>query len=169
MMRISEKYNGFTLIELIVVMALLGIMLMFSIPRFHEALFVDDTQKSSWWIIGKVQSLKEMSIRNQKQYVLHIDLGTDRIWETDESMSAENLESAALSAYVLPGDIKILDVEFPSAGKITSGQADITFFKAGYTDKALIHMQEGNNQFTFLIEPFLTKVKLLEKYATFED
>jgi prepilin-type N-terminal cleavage/methylation domain-containing protein len=168
-MQIDENNNGFTLIELIVVMALLSIMLTFSIPRFHEALFLDDTKTSSRWIIGKVRSLKEMSIRNQKQYVLHIDLDTQRVWESDESMSAEDLESAALNAHALPGDIKILDVEFPSAGRLASGRADITFYKAGYTDKALIHMKEGDNPFSFLIEPFLTKVKLLEKYATFDD
>ena len=168
-MRIIKKYDGFTLIELIVVMALLGIMLMFSIPRFHEALFLDDTKKSSRWFIAKVQSLKESAIRNQKQYFLHIDLDLNRIWETDESMSPESLENAALDAAALPGNIKILDVEFPSIGKITSGRANITFYKTGYSDKALIHMQDGDEQFSFLIEPFLTKVTLFEKYATFED
>jgi prepilin-type N-terminal cleavage/methylation domain-containing protein len=161
--------RGFTLIELIVVIALLGIMIAFSVPRLHDTLFLDDTKKSSRWIIGKVKALKESAIQNQKQYVLHIDLDTDRIWETHESMSPESLETAALDAYALPGDVKIIDVEFPIGGKKISGQADITFYKSGYTDKALIHIQDSIDQLSFLIEPFFTKVAFFEKYATFDD
>jgi prepilin-type N-terminal cleavage/methylation domain-containing protein len=161
--------GGFTLIELMVVIALLGIMIVFSIPRLHDTLFIDDTKKSSRWIIGKVKALKESTLQKQKQYVLHIDLDTDRIWETHEAMSSESMEAAALDAYALPGDVKLIDVEFPMGGKIISGQADITFYKTGYSDKALIHIQDGNDQLSFLIEPFLTKVKLFDKYATFDD
>lgn len=161
--------GGFTLIELIVVIALMGIMLTFSLPRLHETLFLDDTQKSARWIIGKVQTLKETAIQKQKQYVLHIDLDADRFWETDESMSPESIEAAALNAYTLAGDIKIIDIEFPIAGKISSGRADIHFYKSGYTDKAIIHIQDEDQQLSFLIEPFLTKVKFFETYASFDD
>ena len=164
-----KNAKGFTLIELIVVMALLGIMIAFSVPRLHGTIFLDDTKKSSRWLIGKIQALKEAAIQSQKQYVLHIDIDTDRVWDTNESMSADDLEKATLDAYALPGTIKVMDVEFPVAGKIFSGRADIRFYKAGYTDKALIHIQDDNQQLSFLIEPFLPQVKLFEKYATFED
>ena len=166
---VHRHSSGFTLIELMVVIALLGIMIVFSVPRLHDTLFLDDTKKSSRWIIGKVKALKESTIQSQKQYVLHIDLDTDRIWETHEAMSPESIETAALDAYTLPGDVKLIDVEFPVGGKIISGQANITFYKTGYSDKALIHIQDGNDQLSFLIEPFLTKVKLFDKYATFDD
>jgi general secretion pathway protein H len=166
---IYSNSNGYTLIELIVVIALLGIVLLFTVPRFHDTLFLDDTKKSSRWIIGKVQALKESAIRNQKQYVLHIDLDTNRIWETDPSMSPESLDSAALDAYALPGNVTVIDVEFPVSGTVNGGRANITFYKAGYTDKALIHIQDDDEQLSFLIEPFLMKVKLFDKYASFED
>jgi prepilin-type N-terminal cleavage/methylation domain-containing protein len=164
-----KNAKGFTLIELIVVMALLGIMIAFSVPRLHGTIFLDDTKKSSRWLIGKIQALKESAIQNQKQHVLHLDLDTDRVWDTNESMSADDLEEATLNAYELPGAVKVMDVEFPVAGKIFSGRADIRFYKAGYTDKALIHIQDDNQQLSFLIEPFLPQVKLFEKHATFDD
>ena len=59
----NGKNEGFTLLELIVVISLLSIMLVFTIPRFHDSLFLDKTQTSSRWMIGKVQSLKEAAIR----------------------------------------------------------------------------------------------------------
>jgi prepilin-type N-terminal cleavage/methylation domain-containing protein len=161
--------SGFTLIELIVVLALMGLTLFFSLPRLQNNPFLDDGKTSSRWLMAKVQTLKESALRDQKQYTLHFDLDSGRVWESNEAMSQEDLESAVLNSYALPDDIRIIDIEYPTRGKVYSGQADITFLKAGYTDKALVHMQEGDTYMSFLIEPFLSEVQFFEKYASFED
>ena len=160
---------GFTLIELIVVVALMGLMLFFSLPRLQNNPFLDDTKKSSRWLISKVQTLRESALRDQKRYTLHIDLDSGRVWETHEGMSEEDVESTVMDSYALPDDLRITDIEYPKKGKIYSGQAEINFYKAGYTDKALVHMQDGNTYLSFLIEPFLSDVQFFEKYASFED
>jgi hypothetical protein len=84
-------------------------------------------------------------------------------------MSAETRESAALNAAPLPGDLKIADIEYPVRGKINSGRADIMFYKTGYTDKLLIHLQDDAEYVSFLIEPFLSEVTRYETYASFEN
>ena len=76
--RLFHRNNGFTLIELIVVIALIGLMLFFSLPRLQHNPFLDDSNKSARWLIGKIQALKESAIRDQKQYALHIDLDSGR-------------------------------------------------------------------------------------------
>jgi prepilin-type N-terminal cleavage/methylation domain-containing protein len=162
--------SGFTLIELIVVIALMGLMVFFTLPRLGDNPFLDGSKQSSRWLIGKVQALKENAIRKQKQHALHFDLDSGLIWETNESMSMEEIEDAALnSSYSLPDDLRIIDVEYPQKGKIYSGQAEITFYKAGYTDKVLVHMQEGETYMSFLIEPFLSNVEYFEEYKGFDD
>jgi prepilin-type N-terminal cleavage/methylation domain-containing protein len=165
----NGQSGGFTLIELIVVISLIGLMLFFSLPRLQNNPFLDDSKKSARWLIGKVQALKESAIRDQKQYSLHFDLDGGLIWETNESMSQEDYESAVLNSYALPDDVRILDIEYPAKEKIISGQTEITFYKAGYTDKAFIHLQDGETYLSFLIEPFLTNVQIIEKYVSFED
>ena len=165
----NEQSHGFTLLELIVVLALLSIMLVLTVPRFHSTLFLDETKTSARWIIGKIQSLKEAAIRDQKQHTLHIDLDTERFWETDGSMSAEAIESATLNAAPLPDGLKIADIEYPIRGKIDSGQTDITFYKDGHSDKVLIHLQDGAKYISYLIEPFLSDVTRYETYASFEN
>ncbi|MGD2186065.1 MAG: prepilin-type N-terminal cleavage/methylation domain-containing protein [Desulfobacterales bacterium] len=161
--------DGFTLLELIVVISLLSIMLVLTVPRFHSTLFLDETKTGSRWIIGKIQQLKEAAIRDQKQHTLHIDLDTERYWQTDESMSTEALESAALNADPLPSGLQIADIEYPIRGKIDSGQTDITFYKDGHSDQVLIHLQDGAKYVSYLIEPFLTDVTRYETYASFEN
>jgi len=165
----NRQSAGFTLIELIVVIALLGLMLFFSLPRLQNNPFLDQSKKSSRWLIGKIQGLKESAVRDQKMYTLNFDLDSGRVWETNESMSQDDIESAFLNGYALPEDLRIIDIEYPTRGKINSGHAAITFYKAGYTDKALVHMQDGDAYLSFLIEPFLPNVQFFEKYASFED
>jgi prepilin-type N-terminal cleavage/methylation domain-containing protein len=63
----NEHCSGFTLIELIVVISLIGLMLFVSLPRLQDNPFLDGGKQSSRWLIGKVRSLKESAIRDQKQ------------------------------------------------------------------------------------------------------
>ena len=161
--------DGFTLIELIVVISLMGLLVFFTLPRLGDNPFLDNSKESSRWLIGKVQMLKESALRQQKLHSLHFDLDSGRIWETNESMTLEAVEDAALNrSYSLPDDLRIIDIEYPNKGKIESGQAEINFYKAGYTDKALVHMQEGDTYMTFLIEPFLANVEFFEEYVGFD-
>ena len=161
--------DGFTLIELIVVISLIGLMLFFSLPRLQINPFLDESKKSSRWLIVKIRTLKESAVRDQKQFTLHLDLDSGRMWDTNESMSQEDIESAVLNSYDLPANVRIIDVEYPVKGKISSGQTKIEFSKAGYTDKAMIHIQEDEKYQSILIEPFLPMVQLFEKYADFGD
>ena len=166
---INGQNDGFTLLELIVVISLLGIMLVLTVPRFHETLFLDESKTGSRWIIGKIQALKEAAVRNQKNYTLHIDLDSERFWETDDSMSPEDIENASLNAAALPDGLKITDIEYPMQGRINSGQADITFYKGGYSDKVFIHLQDGDSEVSYLVEPFLSEVSRYETYIGFEN
>ncbi len=161
---------GFTLIELIVVIALMGIMLFFSLPRLQGNPFENEANLSTRWLVGKITMLRENAVRNGRRYSLHLDLDTGRIWETSAAMTPEDIERAALNdSYALPDGVRLVDVEFARKGKQNSGLAEIIFYRTGYADKALIHLQEDETYRSILIEPFLSDVAIFEKYADFED
>ncbi len=161
--------NGFTLIELIVVISLISIIIFVSVPRFHNKTLPDNTKKVARWIMVTSQSLKEKSFCNQKLYTMHVDMESRRLWVTDGSTSEEDVLKTGQKGFMIPDDVEVLDVEFPGDNKIISGLADICFYPDGHSDMALIHIKDDdNNQLSFLIEPFLSKVKLYEKYSQFE-
>jgi prepilin-type N-terminal cleavage/methylation domain-containing protein len=165
-----RQNDGFTLIELIVVISLISLMFFFAIPRIQVDILSDNTRKVSRWIMLNVSALKEKAVHDQKRYVLHLSLDSNRLWVTSEIMSAEELEEAAAIGYNLPEDIKLLDVEYPDKEKISVGRADIYFYKKGYSDKAIIHITNNDNEvLSFLIEPFLSRARLYNKYLEFED
>jgi len=161
---------GFTLIELIVVVSLISLLLFIAIPRFQNSVFSDPTQTTSRWIIANVRALKENAVRDQMRYALNIDLDSNKMWVTNVSMSEDELENAELQGYKLPDDVRLIDVEYPQNEIIASGTADIRFYQKGYSDKAVIHIENNDSeQRSFLIEPFLPRVKLYEKHIAFEN
>jgi len=165
-----RQNNGFTLIELIVVISLISLMFFFAIPRIQVDILSDNTRKVSRWIMLNVSALKEKAVHDQKRYVLHLSLDSNRLWVTNDTLSEEELEEAAATGYNLPEDIKLLDVEYPDKEKISAGRADIYFYKKGYSDKAMIHITNNDNEvLSFLIEPFLSRARLYNKYLEFED
>jgi general secretion pathway protein H len=162
------KNQAFTLIELIVVMALISILLFFSIPRLDINIFSDDNRNFSTWIIFTVKSLKEKAQQDGVRYVLYVDMDNDLMWsgletkpETEETPSKDN-------QYKLPEGMQVLDVEFPGMEQKTSGIAEIYFYPKGYSDKALIHIQDkDHNRNSYVIEPFLSEVKTYDSYIEF--
>jgi prepilin-type N-terminal cleavage/methylation domain-containing protein len=169
--------NGFTLIEIIVVMAIISTVIFLSIPRIQNELFVDQTKKVSRWIYVKVRHLKEISLRERKDYILHVDLATNSFSisqqlpeeEEGEERKEDNPQKGH-DPYELPQDVRILDVEFPDNQIFSAGRIDILFYAKGYSDKALIHLEdEKDRRISFLIEPFLPTVKYFDRHVGFDD
>lgn len=164
-----RRRDGFTLLELIVVMALMGIVFFFAIPRFEGTFLFDDSKKSARWLIAKLQGLKEEALRTRRRHVLVLDLDTQRTWHTTEVMTAEEMELAARRTQPIPGGARVVAVEFPPENRIASGRVQIYFYGDGHSDKALIQMQTGDVFNTFLLEPFLTQIQMFDDRVGFND
>jgi len=159
--------SGFTLIELIVVIIIMSVLLVFAMPRFSSFIFTDNMDKVARWLIFKAGSLKNRAVKDQRYYVINVDLDNNRFWITDESMiDEEALQRAAEKSYTLPENVRILDVEFPGRGRTVNGIAEIFFYKKGYSDQAVIHIEgDDERKISLFVEPFLPSVKLVEEYA----
>lgn len=182
-MQPDKNDNGFTLIELVVVIALISIMLVYSIPNF-QSLISDNTKTATRWIILTVKSLKQSAVQDQTRYTLHVGIDSNKLWYSNETpvpdekaegeKTGEEMEVSKPDKnekdFVLPKEIKIIDVEFPGGDRVTSGQADIEFYEKGYSDMAIIHLEEEEGKkISYLIEPFLLKVKIYDEYLSFGD
>jgi prepilin-type N-terminal cleavage/methylation domain-containing protein len=165
-----KQNSGFTLIEIIVVISLISLILFITIPRFHNTVLTDNTKKTSRWITVKIRALKESAVREHKLYVLNVDMDSNSMWVSHASMTEDELQDASQNAYQLPDDVRVLAVEYPHDNKIEAGRADIYFYEKGYSDMAIIHIENSDSeQLSFLIEPFLQQVKMFQQYVGFED
>ncbi len=166
--------SAFTLIELIVVISLISILLAFSIPRLDVSFFSDNERKISSWILINVKALKEKSVKDQTLQILNIDMDSNSMWSSSGSATDEvtdeilGEEVPRENEYQIPSGYRLVDVEFLNEDKITKGIAEIHFYRKGYSDKVLIHIEDSDNaQYSYLIEPFLPHVKIIEEYIEF--
>lgn len=160
--------RGYTLIELIVVIILLGLMLGLVVPKFRQTVLNDNLDATSLRIIGLVQNLRERAISDQISYVLHLDIREKELWAFATDATAEEQETAKDRAYQLPVDVEIEDVWSWSRGKLYD-EATIKFSRKGYIEKSIIHLQsEDGRQLSLELTPFLGSIKVHEGYVDFD-
>ena len=154
--------RAFTLVELVVVTALIGIMLVVAIPRLSGGLFSDGSDATARYIIGTVRQLKEKAITDQKTYLLNVSPDIQRVWVTDADMAETDASSARDKGYRLPRGIRIDHVAFAGSERVSSGTVSIGFYPQGYSDKAAIRMRTNDGErLAFHIEPFLSTTDLV--------
>ena len=166
--KIVVNKSGYTLIELIVVIILLGLMFGLVVPKFRQAVLSDSLDATSLRIIGLIEDLRERAISDQISYVLHFDIRGRELWAFASDATAEEQETARERAYQLPADVKIEDIWSWSRGKIYD-DATIQFSKKGYIEQSMIHLQsEDGRQLSLELTPFLGSIKIHNGYVDFD-
>jgi prepilin-type N-terminal cleavage/methylation domain-containing protein len=160
----SHHTRGYTLIELIVVIVLLGLMFGITVPKFRQALLNDSIDTTALRLVGLVQNLRERAISGQVSYILHFDIRENRIWASASTASDEEKEDARERGYELPADVRIQDVWSWSSGKFYN-EGVIRFSRKGYIEQSMIHLKsEDGREMSLELTPFLGSVKIHEGY-----
>ena len=157
--------TGFTLIELMVVMLLISIMLAVAIPRFDGSFLQNPIKKVSRKLISTVRLLRSTAVQTQKQHSLVIDLDNQRFYMLSTSMEPQDRTSTAEKAFKMPDSLVLVDVQMPNSEPISTGVAEIQFYPAGYSDYALIRLENSSEErFTYVVQPLLPKVKRFDEW-----
>jgi prepilin-type N-terminal cleavage/methylation domain-containing protein len=163
--------KGYTLIELIVVVILIGIIFSFAAPKFRDAVLSDDLKSATRNLIGEIRKLRSESIQSHVDHYLNFDLEKNGYWHMSGRATPEGGTSARDNSMVyLPGDVRITDVWLKDKGKKIAGETAIKFTKNGYAQQSAIHLEsEDGREFTIVVNQFLPEVKVIERYVEFED
>ena len=160
--------HGFTLIELVVVCALISLVLFLSIPRLEKVHTAGSMRQASQWLVINVPRLKEQAVREQIDLSLHPDMRDGILWVSSPDMTGEQRDAARKEGFQLSESIGIMDVQFPGEPILSGGSAEIRFYSRGFSDRAWIHLAEDDRKRSFLVETFLNDVEQHEGYLGFE-
>ncbi len=163
----TDRERGYTLIELSVVVLLIGMMLFLAVPRVRDTLLNDDLKAAARRMIGAAQELRNESVREQTDYVLHLDLDPPAFWSASSDTTAEKRAELRKAATRLPEGIRIMDVRQADGAKKSEGEVAIRFFRRGYAEPAVIHLAKDDRVLTLVLNPFLQSVTVHEKYVDF--
>jgi prepilin-type N-terminal cleavage/methylation domain-containing protein len=159
--------RGYTLIELSVVVLLIGMMLLIAVPRVRDTLIDDDLKAVTRRLISSARELRYESVREQTDYILHIDLTNPAFWVYPADTTAEKKLALRKGAFVFPQGVRIMDVRQADEGKRTEGEALIHFFRRGYVEPTVVHLTKDDRAFTLVFNPFLQTTTVYEKYVDF--
>jgi prepilin-type N-terminal cleavage/methylation domain-containing protein len=164
--------SGFTLLELIIVSALIGIMLVISVPTLHNT-FIDDRLKAtSRKIIGLINGVRELAVREQQSYFLSIDKNENRIWyekdmELEATESTEDTEETEdKSEFNIPDEVRISEIWTKSEGEYSDDQNRIWISRKGYMDQTVLHLRDDDdNVISLHFSPFFGSVTIYDEYT----
>jgi prepilin-type N-terminal cleavage/methylation domain-containing protein len=164
--------KGYTLIELIVVIVLVGLIFSLAAPRFRDAVLADNLKSTTRKLIGLIDNIRTEAIEQHTDQIVFFNLETNSYWYGPADMTEEGQELyREKNATKLPRGIRMTEIWTMGKGKITDGEPAIRFFRNGYSQQSAIHLKEekGEREFTLVIRSFLPGVKVLEHYFEFEE
>ena len=159
----TDRDRGYTLIELAVVVLLAGLMLMLAVPRVRDTLLNDDLKAAARLLLGSARELRNESVREQTDIILHIDLGQSAFWSYPADTTAEKQAELRKDAKRLPTGIRVMDFRHAGETKKAEGEAFIRFFRQGYVTPTVVRLAKDDRTFTLVFNPFLPTVTVYEK------
>jgi prepilin-type N-terminal cleavage/methylation domain-containing protein len=165
--KVTDRDRGYTLIELAVVVLLVGLMLLLAVPRVRDTLLNDDLKAATRLMLGTARELRNESVREQTDFVLHIDLGQSAFWIYTADATAEKRAEVRKDAKRFPTGIRVMDVRHAGETKKAEGEAFIRFFHQGYVTPTVVHLAKDDRVFTLIFNPFLQAVTVDEKQVDY--
>jgi prepilin-type N-terminal cleavage/methylation domain-containing protein len=157
--------RGYTLIELSVVVLLIGMLLLIAVPRIRDTLLNDDLKAAARHLIAAARELRNESVREQTDYILHIDINQPSFWSYTSDTTTEKRAELRKKAVKFPEGIRILDVRQADEVKKTEGELLVRFFRKGFAMPTVVHLGKDDRVITLVIHPFIQAVTLYEKYV----
>lgn len=162
--------RGYTLVELIVVIVMIGLVLTFTAPRLRDGLLNDPLKAVARKMVGTINALRNEAVRERQAYTLYMDLNANRFWSTSNTMTADEHALAREQGVVLPDGIRFRDIWIKGKGKTVEGVARVLFTPKGYTEMSAIHLKtEDGREMTLVLNPFLSKIGIHDKYVEFDS
>ncbi len=164
---ITGKSNnrGLTLVELLVVIALVGVILALSVPAMRDAFTLDSLKKASRQIIGLERQLRADAVRDRTDYILCLNLQEAAWWVETADMTPERVAEVKANIKALPSKVSIADVVVEGNTKRTQGELRLKFGKNGICPPFVVHLAEGDNHMTLVVSPFLGVTAVYDRYV----
>jgi general secretion pathway protein H len=161
----NRRHHGFTLIELVVVVAILSLVALLVIPLLPST-DAANLRSSARRLSAVIRYLGERSVTTKIPYRMLLDLTDNTITVKQITNGEETAPDDPFFARKLLADgVTVEDVEIPRLGKLGVGEITVDFGGRGLEEFIIIHLKGGKeNRFTVMAFPGGGKVNVLEGY-----
>lgn len=158
--------RAFTLVELIVVMALIAVTASFAVPQIANFLFADQLKVSVRKLVGLVHRTSQLAQQQQVPYLLTYQqmerVFTVRPERVEENAAAQKKENRLQ----LDDSVAVRDLWSWYGGRSEADAVVIRFTKNGYVEPTIVHLQRSDGEeLSVILSPFLGKVQVVSGYV----
>jgi prepilin-type N-terminal cleavage/methylation domain-containing protein len=156
--------SGFTLLEIVIVVAILGLVVGLTLPRVPDMTGAR-IEKAARKVAMTIQLTRTRAVSLRRFYRVEVDLEADRVSVTYFGPEGTYIEDDTIQSYET-GDIRVVDVVTSIEGKVVEGTGRIHISPRGFTEPSLIHMRDVKGR-NLTVSPSLAsgRVRILEGYA----
>lgn len=157
---------GFTLIEIMVVMVIIGMVMMLILPRLPSS-EQENLKISARTMASTLRYIQERAATSRTGYYLILAPGTEsvKIFELGGDGSGKEPSEPLLQKSPVKEGIIVADVRIPRLGKVIDGQLRLDVGVGGVRDFITIHLRSPDGKFwTVMAFPSGGKVKAFEGY-----
>lgn len=164
--------DGFTLLELALVLLIMAVVLMLTLPRLRDPGRAELLAQSKR-LVNIFRLLRSEAVLNGYAYRLNYDLTAQRYWVTaDESADlgdfVRDLGSLARGTH-FEEPVGMADVVLPTlAGKVAQGQIYTVFYPDGSIDPTVIHLTTPREAYTLWLNPMNARLNMVAGYHDVE-
>lgn len=158
--------SGFTLIEIAIVMAIIGMVMLLVIPRLPSS-DGENLRISARTLAATLRYMQERAGTRRTGYYLSLAPGTEsaKIYEYSELEMNKQPSDPLLQKPVLKAGVQVADIFIPRLGKVREGQVRLDIGAGGLRDVVIIHLRSADSQFsTVMAFPSGGKVKVYDGY-----
>lgn len=160
----NPQWDGFTLVELLIVIVVFGLMLALAIPKLGE-LGEANLKRSARHLTGMIRFLRDDAQAKKTVYRLRFDVQNGHYWPEvltrtgEQTVEFKRLQSVMANEGSLSGQTTFKDVRAASH----PDDPYIQFTPDGWVEQAMIHLRDGDNKdFTLMVNPLTGNTELRE-------
>lgn len=164
----SIKQAGFTLIELVIVVFLLGLFSALVIPRL-PGVGEDGLKSSARRIAGTVKYFFNESALSGRPHRLefNLDEGTFRVRRLEANGDLVDLDGTGREQR-LRGKVRFRDIAIPGRGDFSQGEVITEILPVGWMEETVVHLEEnGDRLLTLRIMPYTGTTEVFDGYREF--
>jgi len=155
------SHRGFSLMELLVVLALLGIMATIALPRLGVVVGGDGLSASASRIVGLIGRARSRAVQTGKAQLLYIDSGNGRLWFKEEA-AASKREQSPKTLVELPEAVRLRAVTVADENLAGDGPVKVWISSQGLLRPLRLELADGSGRAARLhVHPLFPKVDLI--------
>ena len=164
----GSSSRGFSFVELLFVLLLLGFMFLLTFPNFRDFIGPRDMKRATLGFVGTLRYAQSQAATTKQTHRLNMDLKENAFWISIEGENGKFFRDPSSQGQptYLPNGVILLDVSHPERGKVREGTAHVDFSPTGWAEECTIHLKKSEQEvFTIFVHPLGGKVEAIAGYS----